>query len=231
MQPLSLRPLSVGEIIDAAIKLVSRNFKTMITIAALVLVPVALVQYFLSVAFIGNVDLTVQPPVTDDPQVVLDFFASTMGPLLGFAVLTGIVGGLAQVLVQLGSVKAVADVYLGYQPQWRTSLAHGLKGLPKAIGVFLIAVVPLGVGFVLCILPGVWLLTSWSLVGPVIALEDSGPSKSLGRSFQLVKKRFWPVLGVLALLAVISGILQGTLGGVAGAASFRDSSRRSSCRL
>ena len=209
MESLSLRPLGVPEIIDAAFKLMRRHSRTLFTIAAVVLLPLGIVEYFLSLFIESAIPTTPQLiPETAPPDVVLDALLEDLGPLLLAGLLSGLLSALAQAVVQLGSVEAIAEVYLDREPNWRTSLGAGLKRLPAGIGVFLIAVVPLTVGFLLCGLPGIWLAVMWSMTVPVLAVEKLGPSASLRRSWQLVKSRFWPVLGVLALSFLISLVIQ-----------------------
>lgn len=209
MESLSLRPLGVPEVIDAAFKLMRRHARTLFTIAAVVLLPLGIVEYFLSLFIESAIPTTPQLiPETAPPDVVLEALLEDLGPLLLAGLLSGLLSALAQAVVQLGSVEAIAEVYLDREPNWRTSLGAGLKRLPAGIGVFLIAVVPLTVGFLLCGLPGIWLAVMWSMTVPVLAVEKLGPSASLARSWRLVKSRFWPVLGVLALSFLISLVIQ-----------------------
>lgn len=209
MESLNLRPLGVPEVIDAAFKLMRRHARTLFTIAAVVLLPLGIIEYFVSLFIESTLPTTPQLiPDTAPPDVVLDLLLEDLGPLLVAGLLSGLLSALAQAVVQLGSVEAIAEVYLDREPNWKTSLAAGLKRLPAGIGVFLIAVVPLTVGFMLCLLPGIWLAVMWSMTVPVLAVEKLGPSASLGRSWRLVKNRFWPVLGVLALSFLISLVIQ-----------------------
>ena len=219
MESLSLRPLGVAEVIDAAFKLLQRNARTLFTIAAVVLLPLGIAEYFLSLFIESAIPTTPQlVPETATPDEVLAILAEDIGPLLLAGVLSGIVAGLAQAVVQLGSVEAIAEVYLDHEPNWRASLGAGLRRLPAGIGAFFIAIVPLTVGFLLCLLPGIWLAVMWSMVVPVLAVEKLGPGASLGRSWKLVKNRFWPVLGVLALSFLITIVIQFVLSAVVTAA-------------
>ena len=158
MESLSLRPLGIPEVIDAAFKLLRRHARTLFTIAAVVLVPLGVIEYFVLLFGESNIPTTPRMvPETASPEEVLAILVEDVGPLLLTGLLTLIVALLAQGVVQLGLVEAISEVYLDRQPNWRTSLAAGLKRLPAAIGAFLIAVVPLTVGFLLCFLPGIWL--------------------------------------------------------------------------
>ena len=50
------------------------------------------------------------------------------------------------------------------------------------------------VGLALFVVPGVFIFTMWSLVGPVITIEDRSVRSALRRSWQLVRPHFWLVL-------------------------------------
>src|SRR5262249_59500299 len=47
------------------------------------------------------------------------------------------------------------------------------------------------IGLTLFVIPGIVIFTLWSLVGPVITIEDRPVASALGRSFALVRRSFW----------------------------------------
>ena len=59
----------------------------------------------------------------------------------------------------------------------------------------------------LLVLPGLWLLTRWSLFAPVISRERLGPVAALKRSSRLVRDHFWLVF----LTATLAFILEEAL--------------------
>src|SRR4051794_7796596 len=61
------------------------------------------------------------------------------------------------------------------------------------IAVSLLAGLGIGLGFVLLIVPGLILLTFWSVVAPVTVIERPGVFGAFGRSWQLVRGYGWPV--------------------------------------
>jgi hypothetical protein len=69
----------------------------------------------------------------------------------------------------------------------------------------------------LLVIPGLWLLTRWSLFAPVIVREHLGPLAALGRSNELVRGRFELVFLTAALAVVLEEAVMdaGALGGVA----------------
>ena len=80
------------------------------------------------------------------------------------------------------------------------------------------------IGLVLIIIPGLILLTIWSVAVPVTVIERPGIFAAFGRSRQLVKGNGWQVFGTILLvwlIAIVVGALGGLLasafGGVIGA--------------
>ena len=55
------------------------------------------------------------------------------------------------------------------------------------------------VGLALFVVPGVVIFTMWSLVGPVITIEDRSVGSALRRSGQLVRPYFWVTLGLVTV--------------------------------
>ena len=56
------------------------------------------------------------------------------------------------------------------------------------------------VGFILLIVPGLFLLTIWAVVAPVTVLERPGIFAAFGRSRELVRGHGWTVFGALVLV-------------------------------
>lgn len=54
-------------------------------------------------------------------------------------------------------------------------------------------------GLALFVVPGVIIFTLWSLVGPVITIEDRSPGSALRRSWQLVRPHFWLTLVLVTI--------------------------------
>jgi len=80
------------------------------------------------------------------------------------------------------------------------------------LGAGVLAVLGIAVGLVLLIVPGLLLLTWWSLVVPVIVLEQRGVLESFGRSRDLVRGHGWTVFGVVIVTVLISLVVGGVIG-------------------
>jgi hypothetical protein len=75
--------------------------------------------------------------------------------------------------------------------------------LGAVAGASILAGIAIAIGLILLIVPGLYLITIWAVIIPVIVLEQSGVMASFGRSHQLVKGRGWHVFGTLVLTWLI----------------------------
>lgn len=124
--------------------------------------------------------------------------------LAGHALYTGVV------------VKLVQDVRDGRRDSTVGDLFSAAAPAIGSLVVFTILyTIGVAIGFVLLVVPGLILLTIWSLGPPAIVVERVGAIEAFGRSRSLVKGVGWSVFLVLFvtfLIAAAVGIAVGALG-------------------
>ena len=139
----------------------------------------------------------------------------TVGGLLVAEILVIVAGMLFTAMV----VELVADVQDGRRDSSAGQLLRAASPvLGQLILVALVAGVAIVLGLFLLIVPGLILITSWSVFVPVIVLERAPGLSSLGRSRQLVRGNGWQVFGVLLVLFVLVGLVSLVLDGAAASA-------------
>lgn len=69
------------------------------------------------------------------------------------------------------------------------------------LGVYLLTMIGIGLGFLLLILPGLALAVFWAVALPVLIAEKRGPVDALRTSINYVRANFWSVLGLFAIYA------------------------------
>lgn len=150
--------------------------------------------------------------------VINGLFATTGSlALVAVGVLVSIVAG---VLYAGYVVKLVQDVRDGRRD---FSVGELFSAAAPYIGTLflngLLAGIAITIGFVLIIVPGLILITIWSVIAPSIVVEDRGVIEAFGRSRELVRGNGWNVFGaiVLAFLIVIAvSIVAGLIGSALG---------------
>ncbi len=204
----NLRPLSIGEVVDASVKVYTRNALTMFKLVAIVVIPVQLLSLVVNLSTAPDPDAFV-----DTQPDIGDFAPFAAGLLVG-----GILSFIATTLATGACFKAVSDAYLGGRPDWRESLAYARSRLESLLWVSFIAALLGGLAFLLFIIPGIYLTVAWTVAVPVLLFEGTRGLKALGRSRALVRGRWWPVLGALVLgyilFFIITAILTAILGGL-----------------
>lgn len=220
MGSAALRPRRVGEILDAAIKLYLGNARVLMGAAATVVIPLQILA--------GIVLLSTY----SDGRDIGGFssFGRGVTPAEAHARLGASV--IAQVVTLIGStftlavcVKAISDAYLDQSPSISSSLRFGLRRLGPLLVLEVLELVGIGLGFLLLVIPGVWLYGAWSVRVPALLIERRGPFRALGRSRRLVKGRWWASSGVLAVAAVMVMVLGTVIIGALTAAALSNSHR------
>lgn len=138
------------------------------------------------------------------------------------AIIAAIIGIVAAIFYQGMVVQLVRDVQDGRRDYSLGELFASVK--PVAWPLFLVSLlagIGIAIGFVLLIIPGLILLTIWSVVGPATVIEKPGVIAAFGRSRELVRHNGWQVFGVIVLVyliviafSIVGGIIASPLGEV-----------------
>jgi hypothetical protein len=176
----------VGDVLDEAFNLYKAHWKH--------LMGVALVYYVVA----GTVTL------------VLTILFGKWGAVAGaFVLLVGIfwlTGAL---------IEAVADIRDGRADLTLTeTFARVRPRLLRLLWASLLAGMGIMLGIALFIIPGLVLLTWWSLITAVIVLEGKRVFESFGRSRELVRGSGWSVFGVVVLTFVLTSVVSGVISGI-----------------
>lgn len=117
-------------------------------------------------------------------------------------------------------VELVADVQDGRRDSSVGALLRAVTPmLRQLVLVGFIAAILEGVGLILLVVPGLMLVTMWSVFAPVIVLERVAGLRALGRSRELVRGNGWQVFAVIFVMFVLVAVVGGGLTLAAEAAS------------
>jgi len=184
MAEWELHPLSLGEILDRTFTLYRRHFLLFVGIFAiphLLILGLNLVQIFILRAPTPAVPAPPSTQFQSGPTTGLMAFGF-VGFFIGL-----IVYFVAYLFAQGGTVFAVSDLYLGRHTTIGGSLGRMRGQLANLFGVLLLNGLAVIGGFILLVIPGIYIACRLITCVPAALLEDLGARASLERSFFLTK--------------------------------------------
>jgi hypothetical protein len=236
---IPLRPIGVGEILDGAFTAIRRNPRATLGVGALIMTIYGIIAAILAPAAVTGFGFSSFGGTQQASQAQLQHQLSGLGSdLAGLGITYLLLFIAGQILTGMLTV-VVGRSVLGEQitagEAWRRTLPRlpaifgatvlfflviaGLWAVYIGIGVGLVAAhAPHGAGIGYFVLAGiavlcltVWLWTSFILANQVVVLERTGPARALGRSWRLVRRSFWRVLGIVLLTELIVSIASAIL--------------------
>ena len=215
-----LRPLGMGELLDHAFRLYRRNFFTFIGIIAIVQVPLTLLTLLTTLLATNQMITNAYNYTGPAPESVWDI----LGPNFGWGMLgTFIIGIIGFVLLQglatAALTRAVAGDYLGEPLGFIDAYRKVGKSWSKVVLALLLGgLISIALMLFWIIIPcigwfsGIGMLYFFSgivmqMVPAIIVLERQTPGSAIRRGWDLARRRFWWVVGFVALLYVFNQVI------------------------
>jgi hypothetical protein len=217
------RPLGIGEILSMAFQLYRRHWRTLLAIAAVVVVPLTLLQHLL-----GDLERTQRE--TTSYGGVVEVTPTWLGAIAG---LLAVLAGILTSLVLTGAItRAVAAEVAGEDPSVEQSYRFGfhrlgsvllvsvLVGLATIGGLILATIggLILSVGssgflilFVLFVIPGLYLGVRLAVSIEALVVEGRRGTEAMGRSWGLVGGHWWHAFGTLLVALLLIGIVNAVI--------------------
>ncbi|MEA2276359.1 MAG: hypothetical protein QOC78_1319 [Solirubrobacteraceae bacterium] len=112
-------------------------------------------------------------------------------------------------LVTALHVAVVLGLGRGEEPTVADALRRAGPRLLPAVAAVALYTVGVAVGFLLLIVPGVWLLVRWYFAAQAVVVDGLSPPAALRRSAELVKGLWWRTFGVLLGFGLMAAVLGG----------------------
>lgn len=204
-----LGPMTVSDVLDGAFAILKAAPATIIAFTAVFAVPVQILAAWLQRDLLGGDSILDSFGQGDSSLTSID----QTGSGTGWAQVVLLFGpSLALVFVAAGLVRLVGAWHVGRD----LSLGELVRGSvpvawPLLASWFLVHLAE-GVGMLLCGLPGLVAMTWFLVTAPVIGAERLGPIAAMRRSGRLVRRRFWPTMGLALLSGVVATLFGYALG-------------------
>lgn len=180
----------------------NRGARRVVSTSGIVVAALALAYQFL---FTGSVNTVLRAALPGSGG------SETAPGLLTLPVSPTVAGPLAVVAVLVGIGTSLVGARLFARPTAELSsvpsAAFTRRALPAFLSIALVSLVVgvlVAVGFVVFVVPGLFLAVSLQFAIFVVAVEDAGPVAALSRSWSLASGNRWPLFGLLLVVGIVS---------------------------
>jgi hypothetical protein len=218
---VALRPMTVADVLDGAFAIIKARPRKIIGFTAAFVVPVQLAVAFLQR---NSTEAGFEIWFSEDPTIAAES-SSDGGDLLTMILLL-IVPSIALVCVAAGLAHLVSAWSVGRDATGREMFGVVGRRSWALLATFVVVHLAEIVGGLGCYVGAFFVMALFVPVAPIIGAEKAGAGAALGRSFRLVKARYWPVLGTALLMGIVATLLGYALSslpqGLAGAIGMED---------
>jgi hypothetical protein len=194
--PALPRPLGIGEILSTALQLYRRHWRTLLAIAAVVVVPITLLQYLFG-------DL-----VRTQGETTRNGVVETATWSVGIAGLLAALAGILMYLVLAGAItRAVAAEVAGQDPSVEQSYRFGFHRLGSVLLVSVLVGLAIVGGLILFIIPGIYIGIRLCVSIEALVVEGRRGTEAMGRSWGLVGGHWWHAFGTVVVGGLLTSIV------------------------
>ncbi|GAB2974789.1 hypothetical protein GCM10027049_06420 [Mucilaginibacter puniceus] len=192
-----------GEIISDSFLFVRENFKSLIS-AFFTFCGI----FLLAAAVLGILNQFKMADVYRDPQMASNAVAKIFSVEYFLALLFSMLSITAIMVTTLtyitlyrekGNIAPTNEEIWGYFKYYYL----------KIFGSTLINIVIAFIGFIFCVIPGIYLYPILGLIFPIMMVENTSYGYAFSKSFKLIKNNWWLVFGSLFIMGLIVSIAMG----------------------
>jgi len=194
------RPLGIGEILSTAFGFYRRHWKTLLAIAAVVVVPFTLLQYLFGDWIRAQGEVTTNEVVsTSSWALATAGLVTAVSAVLMFTVLTGAI------------TRAVAAEVAGEDPTVEQSYRFGFHRLGSVLLVSVLVGLATMIGLILFIIPGIFIAVRLAVSIEALVIEGRRGTQAMTRSWELVGGHWWHAFGTLVVAGLLTGVVNAVI--------------------
>ena len=199
------RPLRVIDLLDGAFVALRYRPRVVFFSILWIVIPLSLAEGWLSRGVFGGGSLI---GALNDPTLLEEANQSTSGSTTA---LTYLLDWSRVSLIGVSMAHLVHSWAQGVDPSVGDVMRFTMRRLPLWAITFVVAKLAVGIGLIALVVPGLALGLAFTLVSPILAIEQTGPLATLPRAFALMRVRTAQMLGLYAACAVVGGFVANAL--------------------
>ena len=197
----AMAPRGIGEILRTALQLYRRHWRTLLAIAAVVVVPLTLLQYGIGHWFRTNGQQLQEPA-----EVSTSFWAVASASLL--AALVGLL--LYQVLT--GAItRNIATEVTGQDLGIEQSYRFGFARLGPILVVSILVGLATLLGLIVFIIPGIYIGVRLAVSTQALVVEGKRGTDAMRRSWDLVGGHWWHAAFTILIAGLITAVMNAVI--------------------
>ena len=178
---------SIGRVVSRTFAVIGQNAVPFLVLSFLAVLPVELLNYFFGILTTARGGVT---------------FATQSGSFWLTLAAVYVAAVLFSMVLQASLVHGTIKDLNGERASVGEMLSTGLRLFFPLVGFAIVSTLGVGLGFVLLIVPGLILMTVWSVGIPVLVTERTGVFDALGRSGDLTRGHRWSIFGLLIVFYI-----------------------------
>jgi hypothetical protein len=206
----ALPPRGIGEILSTAFQLYRRYWRTLVAIAAVVVVPLTLLQYV-----IGHWVRTNGQQLQDQVVVSTSFWA-----VAGASLLAALVGLLLYQVLAGAITRTIATEVAGQDLGLEQSYRFGFARLGPILIVSILVGLATLLGLIVFIIPGIYIGVRLAVSIQALVVEGRRGTEAMRRSWDLVGGHWWHAAFTLLVGALITGVVNAVITAPFGAGAW-----------
>jgi Membrane domain of glycerophosphoryl diester phosphodiesterase len=206
----ALPPRGIGEILSTAFQLYRRHWRTLVAIAAVVVVPLTLLQYV-----IGHWVRTNGQQLQDQVVVSTSFWA-----VAGASLLAALVGLLLYQVLAGAITRTIATEVAGQDLGLEQSYRFGFARLGPILIVSILVGLATLLGLIVFIIPGIYIGVRLAVSIQALVVEGRRGTEAMRRSWDLVGGHWWHAAFTLLVGALITGVVNAVITAPFGAGAW-----------
>ena len=188
------RKRDLGKILDDSFALYRANFRTLLLLAAAVVIPVHLLVYGVGLGWLWS-----DYPAAPDGVRIGDLAEQAGGLAAQLLVVTPLVTAMTVYVVREAAREGKASAGAAFRA--------GLDVFAPLFGAVLLTAAGVALGLLALIVPGIILAVRWVVVPQTVVIEGRSGTDALRRSLELTRGKAWFAAFVLITANLIVGLL------------------------